>query len=81
MEVVNVLGKDDGDDHVASSHADSTDDENGLPANTIDPQDYRDGCNEHGNAHDTSCEETRRVGTQAQLIKDLGGIVEDLVEC
>jgi hypothetical protein len=78
MEVVNVLGQNNSNDDMASSHSNGTDYENRLAAQTIDPQDCWHSCNEHGNTHNTSCKEARGVLTQPQLAEDLGGIVEDL---
>lgn len=78
MEVVNVLGQDNSNDDMASSHPNGTNYENRLSAQTIDPQDCWHSCNEHGNTHNTGCKEACGVGTQSQLTEDLGGIVEDL---
>lgn len=78
VKVVNVFGQDNSNDDMASSHSNSADDENGLTAQAIDPQNCRHSCNEHGNTHNTCCKEACGVLAQPQLTEDLGGIVEDL---
>lgn len=78
VEVVNVLGKNDRDDEVAESHAEGTDREYRPASDAVDPEDGRNGGDEHDNAHDTGGEETGRRLAEAELTEDGRGIVEDL---
>lgn len=78
VEAVNVPGQDDGDDEVARGHADGTDDEDGLPAHAVNPQHGGDGGDEHDDTDDTCREQADGRGAEAELLEDLGSVVENL---
>lgn len=75
IEAVNVLGKDYSNDEMAGAHANSTHGKNRLATQTVDPEDCRNGCNEHDNTDHTSGQQTCSCLTKAKLSKDLGRVV------
>lgn len=78
LKLVDVLGKNDGDDKMASTHANSANSQDRLTAESINPQDCRNGSNKHDNTNDTSGQETGSVAAEAKLSKDLRGVVQNL---
>lgn len=63
---------------MASTHADSTDGQDRLTAESINPQDCRNGGDKHDDTDDTSGQETGGVTAETKLSKDLRGVVQDL---
>lgn len=78
LKLVDVLGKNHGDDEMASTHANSADSQDRLTAESVDPQDCRDGSDKHDDTDDTSGQETGGVAAETKLSKDLRGVVQDL---
>jgi len=67
------------DDEVTGGHADCTSDEHRLSTELVDVHDGWNSGDEHDNADDACGEEGDGVGGEAEIIKDLGGVVEHCI--
>lgn len=63
---------------VAGGHANGTNSQHGLSTDPINPQHGRNSSNEHDNANNACCQQTRRCRTQPELTKDLRGVIQHL---
>lgn len=77
---VRVLGEENGDDNVASSHTNGTDNEDWLSSNSINPQHGGGSCDKHDDTDDTSSQERNSVVGLTQLLEDGGSVVEHSVD-
>ena len=75
-----VRGKDSGDNNVASSHANSTDDKDGLTAELVNVGDGREGGNPHDDTDNTGGKEGCCVTAEAEVLEDSRGVVQDSVD-
>ena len=80
LPLVLVLGKDDGDDDVAGSHTDRSNDEDGLSTEFVNVKDSRYGGKPHDNSDDATGQQRRSGSGQTQTFKDLRSIIEHSVD-
>lgn len=78
--VVGVLGKENGNDDVACSHADGTGNQHGLASDSVDPQNSWDSGNEHDDANHAGGKEGNGVGGLSEILEDGRGVVKHGVD-
>lgn len=79
IKLVNVSSENDSNDEMAKTHTNSTDSQNRFTTETINPQNSWNSSDKHDDTDDSSGQETGGVAAQTKLLKDLWGIVKDLV--
>jgi hypothetical protein len=84
--VLSVSGSDTSDDKVGNGHANTTNDEDCLPAKSVDVQDGRDRGEEHDDANNSSCEERDGIVgtltcTEANALEDERRLMSRVSSC
>ena len=79
LPLVLILRKDDGNDDMASSHADGSDNEHGLATQFVNVCNSREGRNPHHDTHNTGREERGRIAAKTEILEDGRGVVEHSV--